>query len=131
MNSFIHEIPILFIQFLLTTVFSLIVGLEQRKHHTDKDELLTFGTDRTFVFIGLLGFALLVAVPSSMSLYLGGGLVVSFLLGIFYYQKIKDQKNFGLTSVMLALLTYTIPLLVVTQPSWLTMLFFVIVLIFT
>jgi uncharacterized membrane protein (DUF4010 family) len=131
MTNFLQEIPTLFIQFLLTAVFSFIVGLEQRKQHSEKEELLTFGTDRTFVFIGLLGFVLLVAEPVGMYLYLSGGLAVSALLGIFYHQKIKLQNNFGLTTVLLALLTYTIPLLVITQPKWLTMLFFVLVLVLT
>lgn len=131
MDNFLKEIPPLFIQLLLTTIFSLILGLEQRKHHTEKEEMLTFGTDRTFVFLGLLGFVLLSSGSFGIYLYIGGGLVISILLSIFYYQKIKTQNNYGLTSLLLALLTYTIPLMVITQPTWLTMLVFVIVLIFT
>ncbi len=131
MTNFIQEIPTLFIQFLITAAFSFIVGLEQRKQHSEKEEQLTFGTDRTFVFIGLLGFVLLIAQPVEMYLYVVGGLVVSAYLGIFYTMKIRFQNNYGLTTVLLALLTYTIPLLVVTQPNWLVMLFFVLVLILT
>ena len=131
MTNFLQEIPTLFIQFLLTIVFSFIVGLEQRKQYSDKDEQHTFGTDRTFVFIGLLGFLLLVVQPVEMYFYLGGGLVVSLYLAIFYFQKIKFQNNYGLTTVLLALLTYIIPLLVITQPNWLTMLVFVLILILT
>ena len=131
MTNFLQEIPVLFIQFLLTVVFSFIVGLEQRKQYTDKEEQHTFGTDRTFVFIGLLGFVLFIAQPVEMYFYLGGGLILSMFLGIFYHQKIKFQNNYGLTTVLLALLTYTIPLLVITQPNWLSMLFFVLVLILT
>jgi len=129
MTNFFQEIPPLLIQFLLTGVFSFIVGLEQRKQHSEKEELLTFGTDRTFVFIGLLGFVLLVADPVSMYLYIAGAFAVSSFLGIFYYQKIKFQNNYGLTTVLLALLIYTIPLLVITQPTWLTLSFFILVLI--
>ncbi|MGQ8335075.1 MgtC/SapB family protein [Sunxiuqinia sp. A32] len=131
MTNFLQEIPTLFIQFLLTAVFSFILGLEQRKHYSEKEEQQTFGTDRTFVFIGLLGFILLVGEPNGMILYLSGGLVVSLFLGIFYYHKIRTQKSFGLTTVILALLTYTFPLLITTQPNWLTMLIFVLVLILT
>lgn len=131
MDNFIQEIPPLFIQLLITTVFSFILGIEQRRLHADKEELLTFGTDRTFVFIGLLGLAFFVADPINRYLYFAGGLVISFLLGIFYYHKIKTQNNFGLTTVLLALLTYAIPIIVITQPQWFTMLFFVIVLILT
>lgn len=129
MNEFIQEIPTLFVHFLLTAAFSFIVGLEQRKQHPENAEMFTFGTDRTFVFIGLFGFVLLIADPVGRFLYMGGGVAVLALLGIFYYQKIKIQNNFGLTTVFLALLTYTIPLVVTTQPNWLTMLFFVLVLI--
>ncbi|HRX11064.1 MAG TPA: DUF4010 domain-containing protein [Draconibacterium sp.] len=131
MADFLQEIPVLFIQFLLTAVFSFIVGLEQRKQYTDKEDQHTFGTDRTFVFIGLFGFVLLIAQPVEMYFYLGGGLVLSLFLGIFYFQKIRFQNNYGLTTVLLALLTYTLPLLIITQPNWLVMLFFVLVLILT
>ncbi|MEZ4995592.1 MAG: hypothetical protein R2824_34560 [Saprospiraceae bacterium] len=60
MTDFFNEIPPLFIQLLLTTVFSLIIGLEQRRHHRQEQESLTFGTDRTFTFIGLRGLGLIV-----------------------------------------------------------------------
>ena len=131
MSNLLQEIPTLFIQFLLTAVFTFIIGLEQRKQHSQKEETLTFGTDRTFVFIGLLGFALLVANPETMALYIIGALTLGALLAVFYSQKIKTQNNFGLTTVLLALITYAIPLLVITQPNWLTMSFFVLVLILT
>jgi len=129
MTNFLQEIPELFIQFVITAVFSFILGLEQQKRYSEKEEELTFGTYRTFVFIGLLGFILLVSQPVEMNFYLGGGLILSLFLGIFYFQKTKFQNNYGLTTVMLALLTYTLPLLVVTQPNWLTLLVFVLVLI--
>ena len=129
MNEFIQEIPPLFIQFLLTAAFSFILGLDQRKQQPDNEEMFTFGTDRTFIFIGLLGFVLLVADPLGKYIYMVGGIALFALLGIFYYQKIKIHNNFGLTTVLLALLTYTIPLVVITQPGWLTLLFFVLVLI--
>lgn len=129
MTNIFSEIPVLFIQFLLTTVFSFIVGLEQRKQQSEKEDQQTFGTDRTFVFIGLLGYVLLIVQPVEMFMYLAGGLVISLYLGIFYYQKIKFQNSYGLTTVLLALLTYLIPLMVITQPNWLTMTFFVLVLI--
>jgi len=129
MTNFLQEIPTLFIQFLLTAVFSFIIGLEQRKQYTEKEEQHTFGTDRTFVFIGLLGFVLLIVQPVELYFYMGGGLIVSLFLGIFYFQKIKFQNNYGLTTVLLALLTYTLPIIIVTQPNWLVMLFFVLVLI--
>lgn len=129
MTEFLQEIPPLFIHFLLTAAFSFIIGLDQRKQHQENDESSTFGTDRTFIFIGLFGFVLLVANPDVKYMYMAGGLALCILLAIFYYQKIRIHNNFGLTTVLLALLTYTIPLVVITQPSWLTMLYFVLVLV--
>jgi uncharacterized membrane protein (DUF4010 family) len=129
MTNFLQEIPTLFIQFVLTGVFSFIVGLDQRKQYSENEEKLTFGTDRTFVFIGLLGFVLLVVQPVEMHFYMGGGLIISLFLAIFYYQKIKFQNNYGLTTVLLALLTYTLPIIIITQPNWFVLLFFVLMLI--
>ena len=60
-----HLIPDEFIKFLLVLVFSLVIGLEQRRHHITENEVLLFGTDRTFTFIGLLGYVLFIADPKS------------------------------------------------------------------
>jgi uncharacterized membrane protein (DUF4010 family) len=130
MNVISQELSPLFIQFLLVVVFSFILGLEQRRHYGEAEEL-TFGTDRTFVFIALLGFVLFKTDPQNKYAYFGGGLVLTILLGIFYYQKIIKQNNFGMTTILLAFLTYTIPILVTTQPYWFTFSFFVLVLILT
>ncbi|MEI6677752.1 MAG: hypothetical protein WCL21_04035 [Mariniphaga sp.] len=43
-------------------VFSLIIGLEQRRHHINENEDLLFGTDRTFAFFGLLGYVLFITL---------------------------------------------------------------------
>ncbi|MDB4286379.1 DUF4010 domain-containing protein [bacterium] len=129
MSDYFKEIPVLFFQVILTSILSLILGFEQRKHHVKEEEKTTFGTDRTFTFIGLFGLALLIADPLTKYLYAGGGLSLVFLLGLFYSQKTKRNKSYGLTTVILAMLTYTIPLMLVTQPNWFTMIFFVLILI--
>ena len=116
---------------MLTAIFSLILGLEQRHRRTGEEEHLTFGTDRTFVFLGLLGYGLLLVDPQNKIFYLCGGAAVTVLLSIFYFQKIKYQSNFGMTTVILALLTYLLPLLITTQPHWLTLTFFVSLLVLT
>ena len=45
-------------QFFLVLIFSLIIGLSQRRFHSVNDEKKLFGTDRTFTFIGILGYIL-------------------------------------------------------------------------
>ncbi len=124
-------IPEAFVRFLLVLAFSLIIGLEQRRHHISENEDLLFGTDRTFTFIGLLGYVLFIANPQSYIPFLAGFLVIGFLLAINYFQKISQHSNYGLTTSILALLTYCLPIMVFTQPVWLVLAFVVVILILT
>jgi len=124
-------IPDEFIKFLLVLVFSLVIGLEQRRHHITENEVLLFGTDRTFTFIGLLGYVLFIADPKSFLPFLSGFVIIGLLLAIQYFQKINQHNNYGLTSSILALLTYCLPIMVFTQPVWLLLAFVVVILILT
>ena len=126
-----HLIPDEFIKFLLVLVFSLLIGLEQRRHHITENEELLFGTDRTFTFIGLLGYVLFIANPTSYIPFLSGFAIIGLLLAIQYFQKISQLNNYGLTSSILALLTYCLPIMVFTQPVWLLLSFVVVILILT
>ena len=124
-------VPVEIINFALVLIFSLLIGLSQRSHHKDHDHSMLFGTDRTFSFIGLLGFILFIANPDSLVPFLSGFLLLGFFMGIQYYMKIKILQEFGLTSSLLALLTYCLAFLVYTQPEWLVLLFVVSILILT
>jgi len=126
-----HLIPDEFIRFLLVLVFSLVIGLEQRRHHITENEVLLFGTDRTFTFIGLLGYVLFIADPKSYLPFLTGFVIIGLLLAIQYFLKISQHNNYGLTSSILALLTYCLPIMVFTQPVWLLLAFVVVILILT
>ena len=126
-----HLIPDEFIRFLLVLVFSLVIGLEQRRHHITENEVLLFGTDRTFTFIGLLGYVLFIADPKSYFPFLTGFIIIGLLLAIQYFIKISQHNNYGLTSSILALLTYCLPIMVFTQPVWLLLAFVVVILILT
>ncbi len=57
--------------------------------------------------------------------------VVAVLLAIFYYQKIQLKKKFGITSLVIALITYCLAPLIYTQPAWLVILIVVVVLVIT
>jgi uncharacterized membrane protein (DUF4010 family) len=126
-----HLIPDEFIKFLLVLVFSLLIGLEQRRHHITENEELLFGTDRTFTFIGLLGYVLFIANPTSYIPFLSGFAIIGLLLAIQYFQKISQHNNYGLTSSIVALLTYCLPIMVFTQPVWLLLSFVVVILTLT
>lgn len=129
--DFLNYIPEGFIKFFLVLLFSLLIGLEQRRHHINENEDLLFGTDRTFTFIALLAYVLFIADPVTFIPFLIGFALVGFLLGIQYFHKIAQYGKYGLTSVILALLTYCIPIMVFTQPVWLVLSFIVALLMIT
>jgi uncharacterized membrane protein (DUF4010 family) len=128
----IHNfIPDEIVKFIQVLVFSLIIGLEQRRHHINENELLLFGTDRTFTFIGLLGYVLFIADQSAFVPFLVGFIILGAMLGIQYYHKIAQHNNYGLTTSILALLTYCLAVMIFTQPVWLVLSFVVVILILT
>jgi len=124
-----QQIPGDLVKFLVVAAFSLIIGLEQRSHHIDKEFGTLFGTDRTFTLIGILGFILYVIAPVTMVPFLIGAIILSLLLGIYYFFKIKVHQQFGLTSIIVALITYSLTPLIYLQPAWMALLIGVSVLI--
>jgi len=124
-------IPDEFKKFILVLIFSLLIGLEQRRHHINENEDLLFGTDRTFTFVGLLAYVLFIADPVNYIPFLIGFVLIGALLAIQYFHKIGQNSKYGLTSTILALLTYCIPIMVFTQPVWLVLSFIVALLLIT
>lgn len=129
--ALLQHIPSDLLRFLLVVVFSLLIGLEQRRHYKDIQPETLFGTDRTFTLIGILGYILYVISPSNFFPFLFGGLTLAALLGIFYYQKIKLQQRFGMTSLVTALITYCLAPLVYLEPHWMVILIVICVLVLT
>ena len=125
----LSQIPKELIHFLLVVLFSLLIGLEQRRLHIDSVAESLFGTDRTITMIGILGYILYTVMPDSLVLFYGGGVIVSALLGIYYFQKIKIRNQWGFTSIVIAMITYCLTPLVMLEPLWLVMLVVVTILI--
>jgi uncharacterized membrane protein (DUF4010 family) len=129
--DFIQQVPLPLLHFIIVGVFSLLLGLEQHHRHPGDEEKEVFGTDRTFTFIGLLGYMLLMADTGGKVPYLFGYIALAVLLAVFYYSKTIRENYYGLTTIVLALITYGFPLFLLTQPLWMVLLFFVVVLILT
>jgi hypothetical protein len=126
----IQNIPEIFFQFLIVLLLSLLIGIEQRRHYSEKgNSSIPFGTDRTFTFIGLLGFILFILDPKNFALFITGFLILGILFGIFYFKKIQDYKSTGVTKILVGIVTYCIGPVVITQPKWLSVLIFVSILI--
>lgn len=122
-----HEL----ITFVLVALFSLLIGLSQRRITLHRDEKTHFGTDRTFTFIGILGYLLYTLDPGALFPFLAGGGALSIFLGINYYFKISRHEEYGITTVVIALITYCMAPVVCTQPSWFYIMVVVVVLLLT
>lgn len=132
MEQIYQYLPRELVTFLLVTVFSLLIGLSQRKISLKREgETTLFGTDRTFTFIGILGYLLYILDPADYRLFMGGGAVLGLLLGLNYYVKQTQYHVFGVTTIVIALITYCLAPVVMTQPSWFAVMLVVTVLLFT
>ncbi|MBV6427020.1 MAG: hypothetical protein KIPDCIKN_01533 [Haliscomenobacter sp.] len=119
---------VLILHFVLTAVFSFIIGLElNKKKEKGEAGAVFFGTERTLAFVGIMGFLLLKAGSALPLGYLAGFLVLSALLAIFYFSNILRNERFGLTKILVAQLVYLIPLLLQTQPLWFALLVIVLI----
>lgn len=59
MEKLYQYLPEELVTFILVTVFSLLIGLSLRRISLKREgETTLFGTDRTFTFIGILGYLL-------------------------------------------------------------------------
>ena len=114
MEKLYQYLPEELVTFILVTVFSLLIGLSLRRISLKREgETTLFGTDRTFTFIGILGYLL------------------GVLLALNYYVKQAQFHVFGVTTIVIALITYCIAPIVATQPSWFYVMVIVTVLLFT
>ena len=66
-----------------------------------------------------------------MRLFMGGGAVLGLLLGLNYYVKQAQFHVFGVTTIIIALITYCLAPIVSTQPSWFYVMVIVTVLLLT
>lgn len=132
MEKIYEYLPEALVTFVLVTVFSLLIGLSLRRISLKREgETTLFGTDRTFTFIGILGYLLYILDPVDYRLFMGGGAVLGVLLALNYYVKQSQFHVFGVTTIIIALITYCIAPIVATQPSWFYVMVIVTVLLFT
>lgn len=120
-------IPPLLVQFLLTVAFAFVVGLEFRSYHHANDYKLHFGSTRTFVLIGILGFILYTMDPSRL-LFALGLLLLGMLLLVFYW-RLSAIKQFSLFSTIFLLLIYLIGPITSLFPNWFLVLFIVVLIL--
>jgi uncharacterized membrane protein (DUF4010 family) len=127
LTEFYSAIPPLLVQFIMTVAFSFVVGLEFRSYHHANDYKLHFGSTRTFVLIGVLGF-ILYTMDASRLLFAAGLLLLGGLLMVFYW-RLSAERLFSLFSTIFLLLIYLIGPIASQFPSWFLVLFIVVLIL--
>ncbi len=113
----------LWLRFLLVGVFAFLSGLEFREYLSSKTRPLSFGTARTYTYIGLLGFVFAVLDPT-FRLYLGGMVALIVWTGIFYHRKLAQGQT-GILGILIGILVYTFGPVIQVLPAWFLVLEFV------
>lgn len=107
--------------FLLTLAVSALIGLGLREYYEAEGKFDHFGTVRTFVFLGLLGYVLYqVPVPAHAAFLLGLVVIAPFLLA-YYNHKVRLHKSLGILGVVIAFLTYAMAPVALNEPHWFLM----------
>jgi uncharacterized membrane protein (DUF4010 family) len=116
-------LPPLATSFLLTLAISFLIGIGIRDYYEGEGKFDTFGSVRTFVFIGMLGF-MLFQIPGlgNWAFLLGLACLSPFLL-VYYHNKVRLKKSPGLIGVVIAMLTYTTGPVALLLPHWFLVLF--------
>ena len=120
-------IPSLLLQFLMTVVFSFLVGLEFHNYLKTNQYQFGFGSIRTFVLLGLLGF-ILYWLDSGGLLFVMGIAFLSIMLAIFYWRQ-TAEKIYTLLAIILALLVFLIGPVAMSFPIWFLVLFVVLLIL--
>ena len=106
------------IPFLLTVAISTLIGIGLREYYEQEAKWDTFGTVRTFIFLGLLGLMLYRIPLIGPYAFLVGMVVVGPFLLVYYNNKVSQQKSPGLIGVLIALLTYSVGPVALHEPHW-------------
>ncbi|WP_347987043.1 DUF4010 domain-containing protein [Methylomonas sp. AM2-LC] len=111
----------------MTIVLSFIVGLEFHHYLRINTYPNRFGSTRTLVLIGILGF-ILYQIDSSSRLLITGMGVLSLFLGIYYWRE-TAEKRFSLFEIFVALLVFLIGPISLYFPNWFLVLFVVLLIL--
>jgi uncharacterized membrane protein (DUF4010 family) len=114
---------------LLTIAVSFLIGVGLREYYNSERKFETFGTVRTFVLIGLLGFALFLARSPGGAAYVAGLAALGAILAIYYVDKLREKKGAGIIGILIGLLTFAIGPLSLGEPPWVVVLLAISVLV--
>lgn len=104
--------------FALTMAVSLLIGIGLREYYESEQKFETFGTVRTFLLIGLLGFVLYLTSTAVTGAYVAGLLSLAAVLAVYYVDKLRQKRGTGIIGVLIGLLAFVIGPLSFLEPPW-------------
>ncbi|RBQ28617.1 MgtC/SapB family protein [Aliarcobacter vitoriensis] len=123
------EINELLIDFIATTVFSFLIGLEVKayglKFH-ENDIKTFFGTTRTYTFIGIVGFIFYILEPNNFFIFIAGFISITVLYTMLFNKLLENKKN-SIVLFLVAMIVYSFGALIDIFPFWLASLIFVVI----
>lgn len=121
------DINSLLTYFILTVVFSFLIGLELKaykmKFHED-DSKMFLGTTRTYTFLGIMGFIFYKIEPNNFSVYIAGFLAITLLYSMLYFKLLEYRSSIVL--YLVAVIVYSFGPLTDLFPLWFSSLIFVV-----
>ena len=114
------------IDFIITIVFSFLIGLEVKTyklHFHENSSGYFFGSARTFTFVGMIGFLF---YHINLYAYLTVLVSITILYTLFYYQRLLKHKQ-SIILYLVLLIVYSFGPISINNPIWMTALVFVLV----
>ena len=113
--------------FILTILYSFLIGLEVKAYklefNPNNDEF--FGSEKTYTFIGLLGFVLYKIEPINFSVYISGFIGITVLFTLFYNKLLKEKRH-SIVLYLVLITVYSFGPLSNLFPFWFLSLVFVV-----
>ena len=113
----------LLIHFIITVVFSFLIGLEIKAYKEIKSEEFFIGSTRTYTFLGIIGFLFF---KINLNLYITGFIGFTILFSLFYYKQLQSNKS-SIIIYLIAAIVYSLGPLSVEYNIWFPALIFVLV----
>jgi uncharacterized membrane protein (DUF4010 family) len=112
-DTLIQHLPPELVGFVLTLALGLLIGLEREEHEPEG-----LGGIRTFPLIGISGFLLVEAFPTSLLPFVVGLFVLGGLVALTHWAGIRLGEP-GITTEVAALLTFTLGGIAASGLYWL------------
>jgi uncharacterized membrane protein (DUF4010 family) len=119
---FAHLLNTPWVQLIVIVVAGFLIGLEVKAYSINKSHKKEIGSVRTFTFIALISYLF---AKLNIYLYIAGYFALVGHMLLFYYFKLKNEKN-GILLFLFITIVYSFGMLVVKFNIWFLLVVFVL-----